>query len=46
MNGDKPSIILSILVQETFGYQEVLMLLLFPYHGPSTLENHLTLVGV
>jgi len=46
MNSDQGAVIFAILVQETVRYKEVLMLLLFPNHGPSTLENHFTLVGV
>ena len=46
MNSDQGAVIFAILVQETVRYEEVLMLLLFPNHGPPTLQNHLTLVGI
>jgi hypothetical protein len=46
MNFDKPTVIISILIQDTIRYKEILVLLLFPNHGPSRLKNHLTLVCV
>jgi hypothetical protein len=46
MNFDKSTVIFSILIQDTVRYKEILVLLLFPNHGPSRFKNHLTLVGV
>ena len=46
LNGDQSTVIFSILIQDTVRYKEILVLLLFPDHGPSRFKNHLTLIGV